>query len=1103
MRVRSLTFLCVFFFIPACSDDTVPLADGGGDLGADAGPPDGAPADVGVDTLCEPGLQRVGSACAPVLDSCKGNAVPVPGGGCKQVGAAACDGGIQVPGGSCTAVGVEECQGGIKKPGASTCTPVGVEECTGGLRGPQATTCEWPVGPPATCLTGWAVTSRGWCEPLLPKAECAEGSMAALGSSACQPMGSCGSSTWGDIQLTATTIHVDQAYSGGGSDGSLTKPFTTIGDALKVATANAHIAVAAGTYGEGLSIQIPLRLEGRCAAMVTIKGTDAAKPAVEIVAKVELRDLTVKGPGVGVTVGKGEALLERVAVRECGDSGVQAQAGTKLTTKSCVIADSHAFGVEVRGAEASLTHTVVRDTLSHVPSKLAGTGVLVSRDATNTAKATLADCLVDKNRQSGISVWGADVTIERSVIRDTLPQEKDNTGGGGVLAKGKDSTAATLTMRDTIVAGNQHPGLELLGSVGLLERCVVRDTESRLLDGVAGNGIQAIFSGSQPAKLTMKSCMVAGNRNIALAIAGAEVALERTAVRDTLPQGKDQGFGIGVQAGFGLTDEPASTVTLKECVVADNRRLGVGFWGAKATLERTVVRGTKHQLSDGKWGTGIMVGALGTLVTDLTLSECLVAENRNAGVAANGGAKVTIKRSVVRDTEAQLSDKMYGFGVGGYTGAAFSVEESLILDNRQGGVSLLGADATVASSVVRGTDCQLSDKLLGYGIQAAATTDNASKLTVKDSLISGNTTNGVFVEGASATLERTVVRDTQPEVLDRSAGNGVQVTRSDAGAADLTLKDCLISNNRNAGVILFGASGTIERTIIRDTQPRDSDQETGVGLAAREWNKEPSTLVVQDSTIANNRSIGVRLCGSKATLERTVVRDTLPEAASLAFGYGIAGRQIGPLASELTLRDSVVAGNRSLGVALWSSTATLERSVVRDTLPKAANQSFGMAIQASRMEGIDSPLPSELTLLDSWLDSNRGGSVAIASSSATIKRCVIANTLADLSGANHGDAVSVFPHVDTATGSQGPEATLEISDTVVEDTFRSGLIFYASKGSVHRTVVRRGELSVVLQNGAQPTIGDDNAFVQNEEDRVTVGETLEEVPSVELPPDLD
>jgi hypothetical protein len=1091
----------LFFLVPACSDDTgAPPADGG-DLGVDAAPPADSAADAGPDTLCEPGLQRVGSACAPVLDSCKGNAVPVPGGGCKKVGAEVCEGGIKTPGGSCTAIGVEECGGGIKKTKDAACIPVGVEECKGGLRGPHAVACEWPVGPPTTCLTGWAKTTGGWCEPILPKTKCPEGTMAKIGSASCAPMGSCGASTWGGIQLTAATIHVDQAYSGGGSDGSQTKPFTTVGDALKVATSGAHIAVAAGTYNEDLSIQQPLRIEGRCAKMVTIKGIDAGKQAVEILAKVELRDLTVTGPGVGVSVGKGEALLERVAVRDCGDAGVQALAGVKLTTKSCVVAGSHAFGVEVRGAEASLTHTVVRDTQSHGPTKLAGNGVLVSRDATNTAKATLADCLVDMNRKSGIEVSGADVTIERSVIRDTLPQEKDATGGGGIEAKRKYQTAATLTLRDTVIAGNQHPGLNLLGSQALLERCVVRDTKSRQLDGAVGNGVQAIISDGQPAKLTMKSCLVTGNRNIAVAIAGSEATLERTAVRDTLPQGKDQGFGIGIQAGFGLTNEPASTVTLKECIVADNRRLGVGLWGAKATLERTVVRGTKHQLSDGKWGPGIQVGALGKLVTDLTLTDCLVAENRFAGVAANSGAKVTIKRSVVRDTESQLSNKMYGFGVGGLTGAVIALEESLILDNQQAGYSLLGASGTISSSVMRGTRCQLADKKLGYGIQAAATKDDASKLTVTDSLVSGNTNVGVFVEGADVTIERTVVRDTHPRALDRDKGDGVQATRSEVGGADLTLKDCLISNNRNAGVILFGSKGTLERVIIRDTQPRDADRETGVGLAAREWNKEPASLEVRDSVIANNRSIGVRLCGSKATLERSVVRDTLPEAANLALGYGISARQIGPLASELTLKDCLVAGNRTLGVALFSSTGTLERTVVRDTLSKAEDNTFGMAIQAAPMPGIDGDPPSKLTLVDSRLDSNRSASIAVASSTATIRRCVIANTLRDLSGKKHGDAVSVFSN--DKTGAPTKESTLDISDSVVEDTFRAGLIFYASKGSVHRTVVRRSELPVMLENGANPTIGNDNAFVDNDDNRLSVGNTLKKVPSVSLPPGDD
>jgi len=53
----------------------------------------------------------------------------------------------------------------------------------------------------ATCLPGWTRGKGGWCEPILPKGPCAKGTMEVIGEVACQPMGDCGSGTWGKIKI--------------------------------------------------------------------------------------------------------------------------------------------------------------------------------------------------------------------------------------------------------------------------------------------------------------------------------------------------------------------------------------------------------------------------------------------------------------------------------------------------------------------------------------------------------------------------------------------------------------------------------------------------------------------------------------------------------------------------------------------------------------------------------------------------------------------------------------------------------------------------------------------------------------------------------------
>ena len=130
---------------------------------------------------CAPGLKPMGPACVPIFDECQDDEVPMLGGGCKR------------------------------------------------------------VGPPTKCLAGWENGVGGWCEPILPKTKCPAGTMEKIGHATCQPIGDCGSGTWGKI--TAANIYVDQNHTGTGGKGTKTEPYKTIAEATDAATAGDPCAI--------------------------------------------------------------------------------------------------------------------------------------------------------------------------------------------------------------------------------------------------------------------------------------------------------------------------------------------------------------------------------------------------------------------------------------------------------------------------------------------------------------------------------------------------------------------------------------------------------------------------------------------------------------------------------------------------------------------------------------------------------------------------------------------------------------------------------------------------------------------------------------------
>ena len=742
--------------------------------------------DGGAPNHCAPGLKPMGPACVPIFDECQDDEVPMLGGGCKRVG-------------------VRECLDGW------------------GLAGPPDWKCK-PIGPPRTCLKGWEKVAGGWCEPILPKTKCPAGTMEKIGYSTCQPIGDCGSGTWGNIKTTASTIFVDQGHTGVGGQGTKTEPYKTIGEALMQATAGAHIAVAAGIYMERVIIQRKVTLEGRCAQMVMIK-VGLAQPAVEMknwASGSVLRGVTINSVGGGLYLDGVSATVERAAVQGCEDNGIWLTAGSMLT---------------------------------------------------------LRDSLVAGSRSAGISLFSSKATLERTVVRDTREQASDNAFGMGIQASVAfgQSQRSDLTLRDSLVAGNRAVGILVFSSKVTLERTMVRDTRESALNNAFGIGIQArVQSGqSQPSALTLHDSLIAGNRAVGITLSSSKATLERTVVRNTREQASDNKHGTGIQASVASGQNPPSELTLRNSLVVGNRSSGILLDSSKATLERTVIRDTREQASGNRGGRGIQASVESgqSLPSELTVRDSLVAGNRESGIAMYS-SKVTVERTVVRDTREQASDNAFGVGIHAavYPGhgqpSKLKLHDSLIARNRAVGIILWSSKATLERTVVRDTRRSVSDNKAGMGIEVGIQPNQnlLSELTVFDSLIAGNRGTGIGLYSSKATVERTVVRDTCERASDKKFGTGIsaEVQFSQSRASELTVRDSLVAWNRDVGIILFSSNATVERTAVRDTRERASDNKIGTGIQAsvQLGQSRASELTVSNSLVAGNRGTGIGLFGS-------------------------------------------------------------------------------------------------------------------------------------------------------------------------------------------------------------------------------------------------
>jgi hypothetical protein len=172
-------------------------------------------------------------------------------------------------------------------------------------------------------------------------------------------------------------------------------------------------------------------------------------------------------------------------------------------------------------------------------------------------------------------------------------------------------------------------------------------------------------------------------------------------VSNTQPDGAGKfGRGIGIQANP-ETKERAD-VTVRASLVDHNHEVGVFVSGSDATLEGVVVSNTQPD-GAGKFGRGI--GIQGNPETKaraaVSLRDVLIADNTEAGIFVIG-ADATIARTRIRGT-LENSDGKFGDGVAGLSPeeewpAIVSITESEILDSARAGVSSFGATVVVIES---------------------------------------------------------------------------------------------------------------------------------------------------------------------------------------------------------------------------------------------------------------------------------------------------------------------------------------------------------------------------------------------------------------------
>jgi hypothetical protein len=224
--------------------------------------------------------------------------------------------------------------------------------------------------------------------------------------------------------------------------------------------------------------------------------------------------------------------------------------------------------------------------------------------------------------------------------------------------------------------------------------------------------------------------------------------------------------------------------------------------------------------------------------------------------------------------------------------------------------------------VVRDTESLATDAS-GQGLAVL----REATATVRRCLFERNRNVGVTVSSDGvATMEDVVIRDTESIPGGPMAGLfGRGLILFFGGRVEL--RRALIDGNQDVGVSVLDADSELnaEDLVIVDTQPRSSDGEFGVGLGVQ----SEAHVALTRGFLARNHTAGITVQAvteqsppARLQLADTVVRETLPSAASGAFGRGLNVQLSAVLSGERVRVGSTSQVGAFIGGAGASATLT-------------------------------------------------------------------------------------------------------------------------------------------------------------------------------------
>jgi hypothetical protein len=344
------------------------------------------------------------------------------------------------------------------------------------------------------------------------------------------------------------------------------------------------------------------------------------------------------------------------------------------------------------------------------------------------------------------------------------------------------------------------------GSIGVFSSAV----ESATVEGVRVWGSPyGIGAAPQlgPTSLIVSNALVEQIAHSGILVEGSPAIVRRTSIRHT---GATSNEPRAIHAQLG------AEIDVEQSLFESNQTLAVNALASRVTLTGTVVRDTLPESPDGRGGVsmGLYPGPGGERSSGALIGS-LIEGFPEFGAFAQG-SDLEVRHTTFR---APRPGPATGVGVGVALGSTLTLEASLFDENRDSSLLIQESTATVTAALAR--DAGGFGALIRHGASAE----------IRQSRFDSMAAAGIYVLGATATLEDLLVVGTLPDPMTGQYGDGivVGVGLDDGLPGAATISRVAVEASARAGITNFGSFVSLAEVSLA-CNPIALDGETGAGL---------------------------------------------------------------------------------------------------------------------------------------------------------------------------------------------------------------------------------------------------------------------------------